>query len=107
MGGGGGGWHYVNMVKMICWCSDQASEKGDLSDFEQGMVVGARRAGLSISETADLIGFSPMTISRVYRKWWEAALCVKNALLIPEVREEWPNLSKLIEGNSNSNGHSL
>ncbi len=29
------------------------------------MVVGARRAGLSISKTADLLGFSSTTISRV------------------------------------------
>ncbi len=28
--------------------------KWDLSYFEHGMVVGARRAGLSISKTADL-----------------------------------------------------
>ncbi len=31
-------------------------KKGDLSDFERGMVLGARRAGLSISETADSTG---------------------------------------------------
>ncbi len=43
-------------------------KKGDLSDFERGMVVGARQAGLSISETADLLGFSHATISRVYRE---------------------------------------
>ncbi len=44
-------------------------KKGDLSDFEHGMFVGARRAGLSISQTADLLGFSHKTISRVYREW--------------------------------------
>ncbi len=43
-------------------------KKGDLSDFERGMVVGARRSGLSISTTADLLGFSHTTISRVYRE---------------------------------------
>ncbi len=30
--------------------------KWDLSDFEHGMVVGARWAGLIISKTADLLG---------------------------------------------------
>ncbi len=46
-------------------------KKRDLSDFECGMVVNARRAGLSISKTADLLGFSCSTISRVYREWFE------------------------------------
>ncbi len=41
-------------------------KKGDLCDFERGMVVGARRTGLNISKTDDLLGFSHTTISRVY-----------------------------------------
>ncbi len=43
-------------------------KKGDLSDFEGEMVVGARRAGMSVLKTADLLGFSRTTISRVYRE---------------------------------------
>ncbi len=49
--------------------SIRTGKKGDLSDFERGMVVGVRRAGLSISKTADLLGLSRTTISRIYREW--------------------------------------
>ncbi len=40
-------------------------KKGNLSDFECVMVVGARWTGRSISETADLLGFSHTNISRL------------------------------------------
>ncbi len=69
--------------------------KGDLSDFERGMVVGARRAGLSISKTADLLGFSHTTISRVNRegpkkrKYSLSGSCVdEKALLMSEENEQ-------------------
>lgn len=44
-------------------------EKIDSSDFGQGLVVVARQAGLSISQTCCLLGYSHRTISRVYREW--------------------------------------
>uniref|UniRef100_A0A673WE80 Acidic leucine-rich nuclear phosphoprotein 32 family member n=1 Tax=Salmo trutta TaxID=8032 RepID=A0A673WE80_SALTR len=44
-------------------------KKRDLRDFERGMIVGSRRAGSSISQTAVLLGFSRTTVSVVYREW--------------------------------------
>lgn len=42
-----------------------------MSEFERGMIVGARRAGCSISETVKRLGFSKTAVSRVYREWCE------------------------------------
>lgn len=42
-------------------------KKRDLSDFVCDVVVGAGQVSLSISETADLLGFSCTTTSRVYK----------------------------------------
>ncbi|GBM30474.1 hypothetical protein AVEN_237699-1 [Araneus ventricosus] len=41
----------------------------DLSDFEHGVIIGAREMGHSISELAMKFGFSHTTISRVYREY--------------------------------------
>ena len=46
-------------------------KKCDLSEFDRGMIVGARQGDLSISETAILLRFSCTTVSRVCREWCE------------------------------------
>lgn len=47
--------------------SIRLERKGDLSEYKRGMVVCARQAALSVSETTDLLGVSNTTISQVYR----------------------------------------
>ncbi len=65
------------------------------------MVIGARRTGLSISKTADLLGFSHTNISRVYRERSEKQisserqLCGRKSLV--DVRGEWADWLEMIE----------
>ncbi len=72
-------------------------KKGD----EYRIIIGVRLDGLSISKTADLLSFSRITISRVYREWSEKekiSSCVdENALLMSEVRGEWADWFEMIE----------
>ncbi|GBL77639.1 hypothetical protein AVEN_152878-1 [Araneus ventricosus] len=44
----------------------------DLSEFERGVIVGAREMGHSISEVGVKFGFSCTAISRVYREYRES-----------------------------------
>ncbi|GFW81443.1 uncharacterized protein TNCV_377911 [Trichonephila clavipes] len=44
----------------------------DLSEFERGVIVGAREMRHSISEVSMKFGFSLTTISRVYREYQES-----------------------------------
>ncbi len=67
------------------------------------MVIGARRAGLSISKTADLLGFSKPSLgfpengpkNRKYPV--SGQLCVGKCLVMSEVRGEWVDWLEIIE----------
>ncbi len=77
-------------------------KKVDVSDFERGMVVGAGPAGLIISKTADLLGLSRTTISRVYREWSEKEKISSERQLsgrkcLVDVRGEWADWLEMIE----------
>ncbi|GFX98193.1 HTH_Tnp_Tc3_2 domain-containing protein [Trichonephila clavipes] len=48
------------------------ADNENLSEFERGVIFGARERGHSISEVAMKSGFSPTTISRVYREYLES-----------------------------------
>jgi len=56
-------------------------KKGDLSNFDSGMIVGARQAGLSISQSAQLLEF--------HAQPFLGFPVGENDLFMLEVRGEW------------------
>ncbi len=67
-------------------------KKVDLSDFECG-IVGARRAALEYFRNCSSTG-----IFHKKRKYPVSSSCLgKNALLMPDVRGEWPDSFKLLQ----------
>ncbi len=77
-------------------------KKGDLSDIERGMVVGARRAGLKKLliywdfNAQSSLGFTENGPKK--RKYPVSSSCVdENALLMSEVRGEWSDCLEMIE----------
>ncbi len=63
---------HLDVVKTTCWSSTE-HQNGEERGFKwlnvEWLLV--QTAGLSISQTADLLGSSHSTISRVYREWSE------------------------------------
>jgi hypothetical protein len=62
-------------IDCVCVCQPASHSEGKWTrqnievPFERGMVVDARRTGLSASRTAMLLGFSHSTVSRVCQEW--------------------------------------
>lgn len=52
-----------------CVACEGMGKKRDLTEFERGMIVGARSVGASISKTAGLVKCSRAAVVNVYREW--------------------------------------
>ncbi|GBO33180.1 hypothetical protein AVEN_24672-1 [Araneus ventricosus] len=61
----------------------------DLSDFERGVIVGAREMGHSISEVGMKFGFSRTTISRVYREYRTRILKRDRRATLPHIAADF------------------
>ena len=57
-------------------------KKCDLSVFDRGMIVGARQGDLSISETADLLGFSENGLRSLQKTSSEYQFCGQKRVVI-------------------------
>ncbi|ROI16577.1 hypothetical protein DPX16_22554 [Anabarilius grahami] len=51
-------------------------KRKDLSEFDKGQIVMARRLGQSISKTAALVGCSRSAVVSIYQKWFRKGTVV-------------------------------
>ena len=78
-------------------------QRKDVSDFDKGQIVMARRLGQSISRTAALVGCSRSAVVRTYQKWSKEGKPVNRrqgqtrGSLMHVGSEGWPVLSDPIE----------
>ena len=64
---------FLNLETIETWIVYVCHSEGErarqkICVFERGMIVGARRTGLSVSRTAMLLSFSRSTVSHVYEE---------------------------------------
>ena len=64
-------WRRGQDVQLFFRPNDRMGKLCNQSNFDYGLIVGARQGGLSISETADHLGFPCTIVSRVCREWCE------------------------------------
>ena len=74
-------------------------EKCDLSDFDHGIIFGTRKGGLSISETADLLGYRDCRECQKNKKHPVRSSSVgRRMLVMEEVRGEGPDCWSKLTG---------
>ena len=100
MAPGSGGGYIRQLVNILNF---EMGQRKDVSDFDEGQIVLARRSGQSISSTAALVGCSQSAVVRTYQKWskegeplnrWQGQT---RGSLMHVGSEGWPVLSDPIE----------
>lgn len=74
----------LNPLGRSMWLSQLTEFQTEHQNEEKDIVVGTRQVGLSLSENADLLGFSLLShLFRAYREWYpESSSCVNEKHLL-------------------------